>query len=105
VLVADTVKAWRRGGEKLWGNRPNVILHDPLAVYSAIDESFITTEDVLVDVVDKGPFKGFTVNLNAYSKSHLNNEFCKEDFNTVTVAKTVDSAGFIDKFFSILLNK
>ena len=105
ILVADTVKAWRRGGKKLWGNTPNVVLHDPLAVYSVIDDSFITTEDILVDVVDKGPYKGFTINLNAYSKSHLNNEFNKEDFNTVTVAKTVDSAGFIDKFFSILLNK
>lgn len=103
-LVAKTVKAWQTGGKKQWGGTPKVTLHDPLAVYSAVDESFVKAEKVLIDVVTKGAFKGFTVNLNAYSKSHLNDEFNKNDFNLVKVAKDVDSDAFIKRFFDILLN-
>lgn len=62
---------WRRGGvfqilynmRKLWGNR--VILHDPLALMSVIDDSILKFENAVISAETKGEFtKGMTVVLS-----------------------------------------
>ena len=48
---------------KLWGNR--VILHDPLALMSVIDDSILKFENAVISAETKGEFtKGMTVVLS-----------------------------------------
>ncbi len=103
-FLSKHANAWRKAGEEKWGNKPNLVLHDPLAVYSAVDKSFIVTEDITVKVETENALKGFTFNINAYSKSHLNDYYKDKEFNKVSACKEVDAIGFIDKYFSIILN-
>ena len=104
-LLSKHADLWQKAGEKAWGGKPKLVLHDPLAIYSVIDKSFVTTEKAPVYVVTAGAMKGFTFNANAYSKSALNPFYQTNSVNEVTVAKTVDSKAFIDKYFDVIFNK
>ncbi len=104
-LLSKHAKVWQKASEKAWHDKPELVLHDPLAVYSVIDKSFVTSEKAPVFVITDGAMKGFTFNANAYSKSSLNPYYKTNSVNEVTVAKEVDSKAFIDKYFDIILNK
>ena len=104
-LLAKHADGWQKACESKWGGKPKLVLHDPLAIYSVIDKSFVASEKASIYVVTDGAMKGFTFNADAYSKVSLNPYYETIKLNKITVAKEVDSKGFIDKYFDIILNK
>ena len=82
-----------------------ITLHDPLALYTAIDESFVSLEDAEIEVITDGTMAGYTFNITAYSKKHLNGYYLGKNYNKVKVARTVKSEKFIKLFFDTILKK
>ena len=75
------------------------ILHDPLAIYYAIDESICTCESAPVVLIDKGLARGVTLNVKAYGKSYLNKAYEGFDFSKQHIlAKAVDRERMISIF-------
>ena len=72
------------------------ILHDPLAMYYAVQPQVLTTEKLVVKVETAGEIcKGMTVNMEEMFH-YLPGPMAGE---RVTVAKTVDLDGFMKGFF------
>ena len=96
--VAKTCKAvmdiWQGG---------KITLHDPLALYTAVDDKFVGLESAEIEVVTDGPMAGYTFNITAYCKKHLNGYYKDKDYNKVTVARTVKAEEFIKLFFDTIL--
>lgn len=79
-----------------------VFLHDPLAVYYAIDSSVCTMENARVEVIEDGAGKGITLNLEEYNKEYLNSYYKnRERKNAIKVAKQVKKKEFINLFMKI----
>lgn len=102
-LLVKHINAWQNAGEKAWGGKPKLTLHDPLAVYSAFSDKFTENEKVPVLVIDNGAMKGFTFNQKAYTKSHLNDFYKDNKLNEVVVAKEIDANAFTDEFCNIII--
>jgi purine nucleosidase/pyrimidine-specific ribonucleoside hydrolase len=86
---------------KLWKKNTNSIgiLHDPLAVYYAIDESICTCQSSSVVLIDTGLARGITLNVNAYGKHYLNTAYAGFDFSKQhLLAQTVDRERMIRTF-------
>ena len=84
---------------KLWKvDRPNskFLLHDPLTIYYAEDETICQTEDAPIAVLTDGFAKGMTLNVKAYGKKWLNKS-AYVDFDmthTANVARTANREEF-----------
>ena len=84
---------------KLWKvDRPNskFLLHDPLVIYYAEDETICQTEDAAIAVITDGFAKGMTLNVKAYGKKWLNKS-AYVDFDmthTANVARTANRVEF-----------
>ena len=84
---------------KLWKvDRPNskFLLHDPLVIYYAEDETICQTEDAPIAVLTDGFAKGMTLNVKAYGKKWLNKS-AYVDFDmthTANVARTANREEF-----------
>lgn len=79
-----------------------VFLHDPLAVYYAIDSSVCAMENARVEVIENGAGKGITLNLEEYNKEYLNSYYKnRERKNAIKVAKQVKKKEFINLFMKI----
>ena len=88
---------------KLWKRARGSIgvLHDPLAIYYALDKSICETEQAPVTLITSGMARGLTLNVSAYSKSKMNSayrDFDKERYQTI--ARDVDRDKMIDKFLT-----
>ena len=79
-----------------------VYLHDPLAVYYAMDSGICEMENIRVEVITDGVAKGITLNLEEYNKEYLN-PYCKDFANKrkVKVAKRVKKQRFIKLFMQV----
>ena len=67
-----------------WKNSSNgalAVLHDPLAVYYAIDPSICTTEEAEIAVCAEGYARGLTLNVNAYGKKSYNDAYLNNRLN------------------------
>ena len=72
-----------------------VVLHDVLTVYYALDPSICSMDKIPVKVITAGFAKGFTLNVNAYSKASLNAAYKGIGMlPTVLAAADVDLARF-----------
>lgn len=79
--------------------KPAGVLHDPLAILYAKDRTVCTYEESAVAVITEGYARGFTLNVNAYSKSIYNTAYSDFDFeNKHTLAKEVERARVICEF-------
>ena len=79
-----------------------VFLHDPLAVYYAIDSSVCEMENARVEVIEDGAGKGITLNLKEYNKEYLNPFYINKDSkNVIKVAKQVKKNEFINIFMQV----
>jgi len=87
---AELVRLWKSG---CWFNP---VLHDPLALYYAIDDTICTTEEVWAEVELKGEHtRGLTANMDHFYK-YL--EHKTPDKKRFVCTKTVDSSRFIKIF-------
>ncbi len=95
--VSFLYSLWKRASGAKTG-----VLHDPLAIYYAINDDICQFENSKVFVITEGPARGMTLNLNAYGKSYLN-EFYKDNKNNPThsLAKKVDKKRLKEDFVSI----
>lgn len=76
-----------------------IVLHDVLVVYYAMDPAICTMESIRTAVITEGYAKGFTLNVDAYSKSNLNAAYAGFDFShRVLAASAVD----LDTFGSLV---
>ena len=80
-----------------------ITLHDPLAFYTAIDDKLVGLESAEIEVITDGPMAGYTFNITAYCKKHLNDFYKGKTYNKVTVARTVKADEFIKLFFDTIL--
>ena len=96
IYVSSLYKAWKETrGIGLLG-----VLHDPLAILFALDKTVCKCEYSPVAVIDDGAARGITLNVSAYKRTNLNEEFYKS-FNferTHTLAKSVDRDMVIQRF-------
>lgn len=53
----------------------DLVLHDVLTVYYALDPAICSMETIPVKVITEGFAKGFTLNIDAYSKASLNSAY------------------------------
>lgn len=88
--------------EKFNAENYQVFLHDPLAVYYAINPLVCEMDETRVEVIDTDACRGLTFNLKEYNKEYLN-PYCKkfENKKSVKVAKSVKKKEFIDLFMKI----
>ena len=96
IYVSSLYKAWKETrGIGLLG-----VLHDPLAIIFALDKTVCKCESAPVTVITEGAARGMTLNVSAYKRTNLNEEFYKSfDFErTHTLAKTVDKDAVIQRF-------
>ena len=85
----------------LWKKSTNSIgvLHDPLAIYYAMDETICVCESAPVVLIDEGLARGITLNVKAYGKSYLNKAYECFDFSKQHIlAKEVDRERMIRTF-------
>lgn len=80
ALQAEGSSAWDYVREKyrIWqADYPEnkLVLHDVLTVYYAMDPSICSMKKIPVKVITEGLAKGFTLNINAYSKASLNDAY------------------------------
>lgn len=90
-----------------WKNASSSIgvLHDPLAIFYAKDNSVCECESAPVTVIRDGFARGFTLNVKAYTKAYLNSAYSKFDFSqTHTLAKSVDRERVISEFMKCFDN-
>ncbi len=88
----------------LWRNNDKtcaVVLHDPLAVYTAVNTDLVEITDAFIKVVTDGDFMGETLNLLATGKQKILNVNV-EKYDKVKVCKSVKKEEFIKKFFEII---
>ncbi len=77
-------------------------LHDPLAIEYAIRPEVLWTEKAEIAVVTEGFARGLTLNLSEYNKAYMNPAFSSGyKPRAVTVAKSIDAQGFIEKFVGV----
>lgn len=94
---ADLIRMWKKG---CWFNP---VLHDPLAVYYALDPSICEMEKVWSEIEITGTItRGFTANRDHFLK-YL--EFPTAGVNRILVAKTVDFKKFNDLFIKVMFNE
>ncbi len=75
------------------------VLHDPLAIFYAKDNSVCECETAPIAVIKDGFARGFTLNVKAYTKAYLNPNYYDFDFSrTHTLAKEVDRERVIFEF-------
>lgn len=74
------------------------ILHDPLAVYYALNPEVCETEKAHIEVIDSGYCRGLTLNVNAYGKAKMNGAYTECAAKLHTVAKTVNRKLMIKEF-------
>jgi len=94
---ADLVRMWKKN---CWFNP---VLHDPLAVYYALDESICTLKPVWSDVELVGPVtRGLTANRDHFFK-YLEKPL--EDKDRILVAEKVDAIRFNDFFVNLMFHE
>ena len=86
---------------RLWkGERGRIgILHDPLVIYYAKNRAVCNIEKTTVATVTEGFARGMTLNVNAYTKAHMNSAYDGFDLtNTHLTANAVDRELMICEF-------
>lgn len=74
-------------------------LHDPLAIYFAINNDVCVMEKARIEVITDGFARGITLNVDEYSKEYLNPYYLGyAKKREVSVAKQVKKKEFIDLF-------
>ncbi|MBQ9806875.1 MAG: nucleoside hydrolase [Clostridia bacterium] len=95
--LAELCRLWR-------ANLPSaeLVLHDPLVIYSLAHKGLCTMNEASVIVLTEGYARGLTFNVDAYRKREYNPEPYAEfdDTHKVLVASAVDLAAFNDRIFS-----
>ena len=75
------------------------VLHDPLAIFYALDKSICVCEKAPVAVITDGLARGFTLNVSAYTKAQYNENYRSFDFSKLhTLARSVEKETVINEF-------
>jgi len=90
---------------QLWRADPSkseLLLHDPLVIYHLTHKGLCKMREASVVVMTDGYARGLTLNVDAYSKKHMNREAYADfdDRHKITVAHAVDLEAFNNLIFN-----
>ena len=98
--VCKLYKLWKRSRGSIG------VLHDPLAVYYALNRDICKMEEACVGLITSGIARGLTLNVDAYKRARMNTAY--RDFNferKQLVARDVDRDLMISTFLSCFTSK
>jgi purine nucleosidase/pyrimidine-specific ribonucleoside hydrolase len=77
------------------------VLHDPLVIHYAIDNTVCELEAAPVKVITEGYARGMTLNVKAYTKAYMNPAYSGARMNEHLLAREVDRERVIEGFMKI----
>jgi len=90
---------------RVWIEKANIrcaFLHDPLVIYYAAHPEVCEMAEAAVRVITDGAARGLTLNATAYGKMRMNDYYKNREIPKISVAKSIDSAGFIELFMNTI---
>ena len=96
--ISELYSLWKEERRR-YGKRDIGVLHDPLTIYYAYDESICKCEKASLVTVTEGAARGLVLNVDSYGKAHMNPFYDTASIPTKhTVAKAVNREKILSEF-------